>query len=97
MNSGVYSRPRSNKISVGSTASSAIASAKMAAASRRKQLPPANSVGNNVNVSNEAGPQSETDIAIDPTNPNHIVGGFERYRECADEGLLNHLMVADLD
>lgn len=32
-------------------------------------------VGTNVNVSNEAGPQSETDIAIDPTDPNHLIGG----------------------
>src|SRR5204862_6515495 len=32
-------------------------------------------VGPNINASNQAGPQSETDIAIDPTNPNHIVGG----------------------
>src|SRR5437762_13609772 len=32
------------------------------------------SVGPNVNVSNESGPQSSTDIAVDPTNPNHILG-----------------------
>ncbi|HVE85485.1 MAG TPA: proprotein convertase P-domain-containing protein [Myxococcales bacterium] len=32
-------------------------------------------VSNNVNVSNEAGPQSETDVAIDPTDPNHLIGG----------------------
>src|SRR5438477_8342163 len=32
-------------------------------------------VGTNVNVSNEAGPQSETDIAIDPTDSNHLIGG----------------------
>jgi len=36
---------------------------------------PAADVGTNVNVSNQGGPQSETDIAIDPTNPQHIVGG----------------------
>jgi hypothetical protein len=32
-------------------------------------------VGANVNVSNEAGPQSETSIAINPGNPQQIVGG----------------------
>lgn len=32
-------------------------------------------VGANVDVSNEAGPQSETSIAIDPTNPSRLVGG----------------------
>ena len=32
-------------------------------------------VGANVNVSNEAGPQSETDIAVDPTDPKHLLGG----------------------
>lgn len=32
-------------------------------------------VGANVNVSHEAGPQSETSIAIDPGNPQRIVGG----------------------
>src|SRR5436309_5424066 len=37
--------------------------------------PDAATIGANVNVSNQAGPQSETDIAIDPTNPNHLVGG----------------------
>src|SRR5436309_11296032 len=37
--------------------------------------PDAATIGANVNVSNQAGPQSETDIAIDPTNPNHLIGG----------------------
>jgi hypothetical protein len=32
-------------------------------------------VGTNVNVSHEAGPQSETSIAINPSNPQQIVGG----------------------
>ncbi|HEX6817204.1 MAG TPA: hypothetical protein VF120_02435, partial [Ktedonobacterales bacterium] len=32
-------------------------------------------VGTNINVSNEAGPQSETSIAINPSNPQQIVGG----------------------
>src|SRR5262245_7556956 len=32
-------------------------------------------VGTNVNVSHEAGPQSETSIAINPNNPSQIVGG----------------------
>ena len=32
-------------------------------------------VGANVNVSNEPGPQSETSIAINPMNPSQIVGG----------------------
>src|SRR5258708_19224399 len=32
-------------------------------------------VGTNVNVSHEAGPQSETSIAINPSNPTQIVGG----------------------
>jgi hypothetical protein len=32
-------------------------------------------VGPNVDVSNEAGPQSETSISINPRNPNEIVGG----------------------
>jgi hypothetical protein len=30
-------------------------------------------VGKNVNVSNEAGAQSETSVAVDPTNPKHIL------------------------
>src|SRR5438309_946896 len=29
--------------------------------------------GKNVNVSNEAGAQSETSVAVDPTNPKHII------------------------
>src|SRR5262245_41699120 len=32
-------------------------------------------VGANINVSEEAGPQSETSIAINPNNPNQIAGG----------------------
>src|SRR5262249_23749265 len=32
-------------------------------------------VGTNVNVSHEAGPQSETSITINPTNPQQIVAG----------------------
>src|SRR3954468_17700680 len=32
-------------------------------------------VSANVNVSNEDGPQSETDVAIDPTDANHLIGG----------------------
>lgn len=32
-------------------------------------------VGPNIDVSNEAGPQSETSIAVDPANPRKIVGG----------------------
>src|SRR5262245_42304180 len=32
-------------------------------------------VGTNVNVSHEAGPQSETSISINPRQPNQIVGG----------------------
>jgi hypothetical protein len=32
-------------------------------------------VGTNVNVSNEPGPQSETSIAINPSNPAQLVGG----------------------
>jgi len=36
---------------------------------------PALSVGANVDVSNEDGPQSETSIAIDPVHPNFIVAG----------------------
>jgi hypothetical protein len=36
---------------------------------------PALSVGANVDVSNEDGPQSETSIAIDPVHPNVIVAG----------------------
>ena len=32
-------------------------------------------VGTNVDVSNEAYPQSETSIAIDPSNPTHLVSG----------------------
>ena len=35
--------------------------------------PPAIIVGKNVNVTNEAGPQSETSVAADPANPNHIL------------------------
>src|SRR5256885_407975 len=35
----------------------------------------AEAVGANVNVSNQAGPQSETDIAIDPMSLGHILGG----------------------
>ena len=30
-------------------------------------------VGKNVNVTHEAGPQSETSVAVDPTNPKHIL------------------------
>ena len=30
-------------------------------------------VGKNVNVSNESGAQSETSVAVDPTNPKHII------------------------
>ena len=30
-------------------------------------------VGKNVNVSNEAGAQSETSVAVDPTNPKHVL------------------------
>jgi hypothetical protein len=30
-------------------------------------------VGKNVNVTNEAGPQSETSVAADPTNPDHLL------------------------
>src|SRR5437763_13885878 len=37
--------------------------------------PEAATIGTNVNASNQAGPQSETDIAIDPTNANHIIAG----------------------
>src|SRR5215472_13226300 len=33
------------------------------------------SVGSNIDVSNEAGPQSETSIAINPANPKQIVAG----------------------
>ena len=32
-------------------------------------------VGANVNISNEPGPQSETSIAINPSNPSQLVGG----------------------
>ena len=32
-------------------------------------------VGANINVSNEPGPQSETNIAINPANPKQIVAG----------------------
>jgi hypothetical protein len=35
--------------------------------------PPPIVVGNNVNVTNEAGPQSETSVAADPTNPKHLL------------------------
>ena len=35
--------------------------------------PPAIVVGKNVNVTNEAGPQSETSVAADPTNPKHLL------------------------
>jgi hypothetical protein len=35
--------------------------------------PPAIVVGKNVNVSNENGPQSETSVAVDPTNPKHLL------------------------
>src|SRR2546429_9858179 len=40
-------------------------------ASTSKQL----SVGPNVDVSNEDGPQSETSITVNPNNPNMLVGG----------------------
>ena len=30
-------------------------------------------VGKNVNVTNEPGPQSETSVAVDPTNPKHLL------------------------
>ncbi len=33
------------------------------------------SVGSNIDISNEPGPQSETSIAIDPANPSQIVAG----------------------
>jgi hypothetical protein len=33
------------------------------------------SVGTNVDVSNEDGPQSETSITVNPNNPNVLVGG----------------------
>lgn len=33
------------------------------------------SVGSNIDVSNEPGPQSETSIAINPANPNQVVAG----------------------
>lgn len=36
---------------------------------------PSITVGPNVDVSNEIGPQSETSIAINPSNPKHIVAG----------------------
>src|SRR5580693_2437458 len=29
--------------------------------------------GPNVNITNEPGPQSETSVAVDPTNPNHLI------------------------
>jgi hypothetical protein len=35
--------------------------------------PPTIITGKNVNVTNENGPQSETAVAVDPTNPNHIL------------------------
>jgi hypothetical protein len=34
--------------------------------------PPAIIVGKNVNVTDEPGPQSETSVAVDPTNPKHL-------------------------
>ena len=34
---------------------------------------PAVVFGRNVNVTNESGPQSETSVAVDPTNPKHIL------------------------
>jgi hypothetical protein len=34
---------------------------------------PAIVVGPNVNITNEAGPQSETSVAVDPTNPKHLI------------------------
>src|SRR5438128_2570452 len=33
-----------------------------------------------VNASNKPGPQNETDIAIDPTNPNHLIGGSNDFQ-----------------
>src|SRR5438105_3874126 len=30
-------------------------------------------IGPNVNITNKSGPQSETGVAVDPTNPNHIL------------------------
>src|SRR6266496_2861445 len=36
---------------------------------------PSVSVGANVDMSNEEGPQSETSIAINPSNPSQLVGG----------------------
>ena len=35
--------------------------------------PPAIVVGKNVNVTNELGPQSETSVSVDPTNPKHLL------------------------
>jgi hypothetical protein len=35
--------------------------------------PPAIIVGKNVNVTNEPGPQSETSVAVDPTDPTHLI------------------------
>ena len=35
--------------------------------------PPAIIVGKNVNVTNEPGPQSETSVSVDPTNPKHLL------------------------
>lgn len=35
--------------------------------------PPPATIGPNINVTNEAGPQSETSVAVDPTNANHLL------------------------
>ncbi len=36
-------------------------------------LPSAFGIGPNINISNETGSQSETSVAVDPTNPSHIL------------------------
>ena len=47
------------------------------------------SVGKNVDASNEPGPQSETSIAINPTNPSQIVAGANEIERLPMRGLFS--------
>ncbi|HVI09461.1 MAG TPA: hypothetical protein VND65_14325, partial [Candidatus Binatia bacterium] len=43
------------------------------AAAEEQAFAPAGGFGPNVNVTNETGAQSETSVAVDPTNPMHVI------------------------
>ncbi|HEY7097075.1 MAG TPA: sialidase family protein [Terriglobales bacterium] len=40
-------------------------------------------IGPNVNMTNKSGPQSETSVAVDPTDPNHIIAGVNDLTDTA--------------